>query len=170
MRFPCNASVYLRHGGPTYQRILPFPLTLVMMKLTLSCQLLSLVIAGAFVVNAQYGPDPYGKDRNGSFPHAYPGMPEGQFSPEWQNCTSMILVCAESLTHSSLYADFQVTDRLPNVTFDLGRNWAGNIPVGRSGPNNTLFFWAWEKVGQNGSLTAPAVNNTDPWIIWLQGG
>ena len=67
--------------------------------------------------------------------------------------------------------DFEVTDKLPNITDPLPRNFAGNIPVNRAGhPNDTLFFWAWEKVGQNGSLTAPAVNNTDPWIIWLQGG
>lgn len=41
------------------------------------------------------------------------------------------------------------------MTFDLGRNWAGNIPVGRTGhPNNTLFFWAFEK--EDSSLTATA--------------
>jgi carboxypeptidase D len=44
--------------------------------------------------------------------------------------------------------------------------------VNRAGhPNNTLFFWAFEHAGKNGSLAAPArANNTDPWIIWLQGG
>ncbi|KAJ7812359.1 alpha/beta-hydrolase [Mycena olivaceomarginata] len=81
-----------------------------------------------------------------SFPHAWPGQPKGNFSPEWQNY-------------------FEVTDKLP-------RNFAGNIPVNRAGhPNNTLFFWAFEHTSKNGSLTAPAdANNTDPWIIWLQGG
>ncbi|EKM50681.1 uncharacterized protein PHACADRAFT_264079 [Phanerochaete carnosa HHB-10118-sp] len=85
-----------------------------------------------------------------SFPHVYPGMPSGNFSPEWQSY-------------------FQVTQPLPNVTFPLGRNWAGNIPVDRPGhPNDTLFFWAFEK--QNGSLTANASESTEPWGIWLNGG
>ncbi|THH00602.1 hypothetical protein EW026_g1946 [Hermanssonia centrifuga] len=67
-------------------------------------------------------------------------------------------------------ADFQVTDPLPNVTFPMGRNWAGNIPVDRPGhPNNTLFFWGFEK--ENGSLTAAAnENSNEPWGIWLNGG
>lgn len=66
--------------------------------------------------------------------------------------------------------DFQVTDKMPNITFDLGRNWAGSIPVGISDrPNNTLFFWAFEK--ENGSLTAAAgERNDEPWGIWLNGG
>ncbi|KAH9945200.1 alpha/beta-hydrolase [Epithele typhae] len=82
-----------------------------------------------------------------SFPHAWPGQPEGDFNLE-------------------------VTEKLPNITGSLPRSFAGNINVNRAGhPNNTLFFWAFEKVGANGSLTAPASqNNTDPWIIWLQGG
>ncbi|KAJ6518365.1 alpha/beta-hydrolase [Mycena vulgaris] len=88
-----------------------------------------------------------------SFPHAWPGQPQGAFSPEWQNY-------------------FAVTEKLPNITGTLPRNFAGNIPVNRAGhPNDTLFFWAFEHGGKNGSLTAPAdANNTDPWIIWLQGG
>lgn len=70
------------------------------------------------------------------------------------------------IPHAFLYTDFQVTERLPNVTFDLGRNWAGNIPVGRAGPNNTLFFWAFEK--EEGSLTAGAGERSDePWGIFL---
>ncbi|KAF7358042.1 Alpha/beta-hydrolase [Mycena venus] len=89
-----------------------------------------------------------------SFPHAWPGQPKGDFSVEWQSY-------------------FEVpTANLPNITGTLPRNFAGNIPVNRAGhPNNTLFFWAFEHAGKNGSLTAPAdANNTDPWIIWLQGG
>ena len=55
---------------------------------------------------------------------------------------------------------------MPNITFPVGRNWAGNIPVDRPGhPNDTLFFWAWEK--QNGSFTA---SSDEPWGIWLNGG
>ncbi|KAH8075870.1 alpha/beta-hydrolase [Cristinia sonorae] len=86
-----------------------------------------------------------------SFPHDYPGKPSGDLSPAWQSY-------------------FQVTEKLPNITFDLGRNWAGSIPVGRAGrPNNTLFFWAFEK--ENGSLTAAAGERSDePWGIWLNGG
>ncbi|EMD39305.1 hypothetical protein CERSUDRAFT_82042 [Gelatoporia subvermispora B] len=86
-----------------------------------------------------------------SWPHAYPGMPSGDYSPEWQSY-------------------FEVTERLPNVTWDLGRNWAGNVAVNREGhPNDTLFFWAFES--SNGSLTAPAnESNNEPWGIWLNGG
>ena len=62
-----------------------------------------------------------------------------------------------------------MTERLTNVTFDLGRNWAGNIPVNRPDhPNNTLFFWAFEK--ENGSLTAAAgERNDEPWGIYTNG-
>ncbi|KAI0954566.1 hypothetical protein AcW1_006420 [Taiwanofungus camphoratus] len=86
-----------------------------------------------------------------SWPHAYPDMPKGDYSPAWQNY-------------------FEVTDPLPNVTWDLGRTFAGNIGVQRAGhPNNTLFFWAFEK--ENGSLTAGANEQSDvPWGIWLNGG
>ncbi|OSC99902.1 alpha/beta-hydrolase [Trametes coccinea BRFM310] len=88
-----------------------------------------------------------------TFPHAWPGQPNGTFSPDWQSY-------------------FEVTQKLPNITVPLPRSFAGNIPVNRTGhPNDTLFFWAFEKQGSNGTLTAPAdANNTDPWIIWLQGG
>lgn len=67
---------------------------------------------------------------------------------------------------TSLRADFQVTDSLPNVTWPLARNWAGNIPVQREGhPNDTLFFWAFES--SNNSFTAAS---NEPWGIWLNGG
>ncbi|KAH0834753.1 Alpha/Beta hydrolase protein [Lanmaoa asiatica] len=83
----------------------------------------------------------------GSWPQVYPGMPTGDYSPEWQNY-------------------FQVTEPLPNVSWPLARNWAGNIPVQRVGhPNDTLFFWAFES--SNGSFTA---NCSEPWGIWLNGG
>ncbi|KAH0834745.1 Alpha/Beta hydrolase protein [Lanmaoa asiatica] len=82
-----------------------------------------------------------------SWPHVYPGMPTSDYGPEWQNY-------------------FQVTESLPNVTWPLSRNWAGNIPVQRAGhPNDTLFFWAFES--SNGSLTT---NSSEPWGIWLNGG
>ncbi|KAH0834740.1 Alpha/Beta hydrolase protein [Lanmaoa asiatica] len=82
-----------------------------------------------------------------SWPHVYPGMPTGDYSPEWQNY-------------------FQVTKSLPNVTWPLSRNWAGNIPVQRAGhPHDTLFFWAFES--SNGSLTT---HSNEPWGIWLNGG
>ena len=62
---------------------------------------------------------------------------------------------------------------LANLTHvALSRSFAGNVPVDRPGhPNNTLFFWAFERQGANGTLTAPHdESNTEPWIIWLQGG
>ncbi|OJT14353.1 Pheromone-processing carboxypeptidase kex1 [Trametes pubescens] len=88
-----------------------------------------------------------------TFPHAWPGQPNETFSPAWQKY-------------------FEVTEKLPSIPSGLPRMFAGNIPVNRQGhPNDTLFFWAFEKAGANGTLTAPAdANNTDPWIIWLQGG
>ncbi|KAG6908972.1 hypothetical protein DXG01_002580 [Tephrocybe rancida] len=83
-----------------------------------------------------------------SFPFKYPGQPTGDFSPSWQQY-------------------FQVTQKLPNVTFSTGgRTYAGNLPVQRAGhPNNTLFFTGFEKY--TGSLTG---NNQEPWGIWLNGG
>ncbi|KAJ8469599.1 hypothetical protein ONZ45_g16841 [Pleurotus djamor] len=85
-----------------------------------------------------------------TFPHIYPGKPSGDLSPAYQSY-------------------YEVTEPLPNVTFDVGRMFAGNIPVGRQGhPNDTYFFWAFEKT--NGSLTSAANASTDPWGIWLNGG
>ncbi|PAV20228.1 alpha beta-hydrolase [Pyrrhoderma noxium] len=86
-----------------------------------------------------------------SFPHDYPGKPEGDFSPEWQEY-------------------FLVKDPLPNMTFPVNRNWAGSITVNRTNhPNDTLFFWAFES--KEGSLTSSAnANATEPWALWLNGG
>ncbi|KAE9404117.1 alpha/beta-hydrolase [Gymnopus androsaceus JB14] len=86
-----------------------------------------------------------------TFPHNYTGIPKGGYSPEWQNY-------------------FEVTHPLPNVTEPIARSFAGNIGVNRAGhPNNTLWFWAFEK--EEGSLTAPAGERDDePWLVWLQGG
>jgi carboxypeptidase D len=66
-------------------------------------------------------------------------------------------------------ADFEVNN-LPNISFSLPRNWAGNIPVNRANhPNDTLFFWAFES--ENGSLTSAAgERSNEPWGIWLNGG
>ncbi|KAJ7186601.1 alpha/beta-hydrolase [Mycena filopes] len=84
-----------------------------------------------------------------TFPHAYPGMPKTPFGPDWQKY-------------------FEVTGALPNVTTPVARSFAGNVGVNRADhPNATLFFWAFEKA--NGTLTGSA-SNTDPWIIWLNGG
>lgn len=58
---------------------------------------------------------------------------------------------------------------LPNVTFPLNRNFAGNVAVNRANhPNDTLFFWAFES--ENGSLTADAGASDKPWAVWLNGG
>lgn len=88
---------------------------------------------------------------NSSSPHNYSGIPNEPLGPAWQTY-------------------FQVTETLPNVTEPISRNFAGNIPVNRAGhPNNTLFFWAFEK--QNGSLTSSVGENSDePFLIWLNGG
>ena len=114
-----------------------------------------------------------------SFPHAWPGQPKSAFSPAWQNCKSSSQY-RQVLAHSlrlTAQLDFAVKNPLPGLNLTgraqrLPRSFAGNIPVNRAGhPNNTLFFWGFERQGTNGSLTAPAhANNTEPWIIWLQGG
>lgn len=56
------------------------------------------------------------------------------------------------------------------MTWTLPRSFAGNIGVNRAGhPNNTLYFWGFEK--ENGSLTAGADERAnEPWGIWLNGG
>ncbi|TFY62128.1 hypothetical protein EVG20_g6814 [Dentipellis fragilis] len=87
-----------------------------------------------------------------SFPQNYSNIPsEGDFSPDWQGY-------------------FQVNQGLPNISFPLSRNFAGNLPVGRANhPNNTLFFWGFETT--MGSLTVPAAQQQlSPWMIWLGGG
>ncbi|KZW00798.1 alpha/beta-hydrolase [Exidia glandulosa HHB12029] len=86
------------------------------------------------------------------WPHNYTGIPAGDYSPEWQD---YFLVN---------------TSTLPNVTFDLSRSFAGSVSTDTPGhPNNTLFFWAFEK--EDGSLTRSVnVSSDDPWLIWLNGG
>lgn len=74
-------------------------------NITLSRQLLNLAIASVVLVNAQTQYGPYGRDRNGSFPHVYPGMPAGDLSLEWQSCKSLFVVFSLSvatLTYSGL--------------------------------------------------------------------
>ncbi|KAI0675833.1 alpha/beta-hydrolase [Trametes maxima] len=107
----------------------------------------ALLILATGAVHAAYPP----RDVPSTWPHDYPGKPSGDFSPAWQSY-------------------FEVKGPLPNVSFSLPRNFAGNIPVNRAGhPNNTLFFWGFEK--ENGSLTAAATERSDePWGIWLNGG
>ena len=69
---------------------LPFALgqllAIMMMKKAHSTRalLFSLVAVSVQLVNAQ-------DDAPAStWPHAYPGMPSGDFSPEWQNCASIL--------------------------------------------------------------------------------
>ncbi|KAJ7083434.1 Alpha/Beta hydrolase protein [Mycena epipterygia] len=77
-------------------------------------------------------------------------LPTTPFGPDWQNY-------------------FEVTNlTLPNIAGPIARSFAGNVGVNRADhPNATLFFWAFEKA--NGTLTGSAAD-TDPWIIWLDGG
>ncbi|KAI0333847.1 alpha/beta-hydrolase [Cubamyces sp. BRFM 1775] len=107
----------------------------------------ALLALAAAVVHGAYPP----RDVPSTWPHDYPGKPSGDFSPAWQDY-------------------FEVKDALPNVTWTLPRSFAGNIPVNRAGhPNNTLYFWGFEK--ENGSLTAAANERAnEPWGIWLNGG
>jgi carboxypeptidase D len=103
-----------------------------------------------------------------SFPHAYPNQPSGEYSPAWQKCKHRLLVSSAFSNSLPQTSNFQVilTEQLPNVTWTLPRNWAGNIPVQRAGhDDDTLFFWAFEH--EYGSFTAAA--NDKPWAIWLNG-
>ncbi|KAF5373507.1 hypothetical protein D9757_010495 [Collybiopsis confluens] len=86
-----------------------------------------------------------------TFPHNYTGIPPGDYSTAWQKY-------------------FEVSQPLPNVTNPIARNFAGNVGVNRAGhPNNTLWFWAFER--ENGSLTVSAgERENEPWLIWLNGG
>jgi len=124
-----------------------------------------------------------------SSPHAYPGIPNNYVnfanSAAWQKCE--LLFHFILLPYSTvLNLDYLVKDPMPNVTFPLQRSFAGSVPVNRPGhPNNTLFFYAFEK--SNGSLTNQRdltspwakkirswrdvdYRNLSRWIIWLNGG
>ncbi|KAH9832569.1 alpha beta-hydrolase [Rhodofomes roseus] len=110
---------------------------------SLPLPLLAMVVSAALRLAA-------GQPTTSSWPQDYPGMPGGDYSASWQGY-------------------FEVTEPLPNVTWPVSRSFAGNIGVQREGhPNNTLFFWAFEKT--NGSLTAAAEETDEPWGIWLNGG
>jgi hypothetical protein len=89
-----------------------------------------------------------------------------QFQRELANLyySSFVLRCSTVLIPCFIL-DFEVTDPLPNITFDIGRSFAGNLPIQR-GTNLSLFYWAIEH--QNGSLTDE--KSTAPWQIWLNGG
>ncbi|KAH9929043.1 alpha/beta-hydrolase, partial [Epithele typhae] len=89
-----------------------------------------------------------------TFPNVWPGQPESPYGPEWQDY-------------------FGVQYPLPGLDgINIPRSFAGSISVNRAGhPNDTLFFWGFEKQGGNGTLTAGAGElSTEPWILWLQGG
>lgn len=110
----------------------------------------------------------YAADLPNTFPHPYSDVPSVDYGPAWQACELRHFV-SSVCTRLNNHTDFEVTDTLPNVTDSLPRSFAGNIPVNREGhPNNTLFFWAFER--SNGSLTTDAGASDDPWIIWLNGG
>ena len=83
--------------------------------------------------------------------------------------TLCCVFCLTMINASPIGAQLQqqfLVGKLPNVTFDIGNQYAGNLPVKR-GTNLTLFFWGVES--KLGSLTAPAGTNNDPWNIWLNG-
>ena len=104
------------------------------------------------------------------YPHDYPGKPKGDFSPAWQDCKCNVSAHRDPYSAYFSILDFEVKGSLPNITWPLPRTFAGNIPVDRpQHPNDTLFFWAWEK--ERGSLTSKESERQDePWGIWLQGG
>lgn len=96
-----------------------------------------------------------------TFPHAYQGIPNEnanfQDSKAWQDCKPLYSL-HQAVFLDTLLLDFLVNGTLTNVSFPLPRSFAGSIPVNRpSHPNNTLFFWGFEK--SNGSLTRAANDN-----------
>ncbi|PVF95685.1 alpha/beta-hydrolase [Serendipita vermifera] len=81
-------------------------------------------------------------------------MPTTPYGPDWQ-------------------AYYKVdTASLTGVNFPLPNTYAGSVSVNREGhEDNTLFFVAFEKEGQEGSLTAAdEERSNEPWAIWLNGG
>jgi carboxypeptidase D len=104
-----------------------------------------------------------------SWPVEYDDQPSRPYSPAWQNCAQILQIFPSYLYRCFSELDFRVGSLL-NVDWTVGRGFAGNVDVMREGhPNNTLYFWAWEK--HEGSLTAPAdPSNHEPWMIWLNGG
>ena len=79
----------------------------IMVKKALSARalLFSLVAVSVQLVNAQ------DDDPASTWPHAYPGMPSGDFSPEWQNCASILCSLGVGVkgTHTRSF-----TNRLPS--------------------------------------------------------
>lgn len=51
---------------------------------------------------------------------------------------------------------------IPNVTFDAGESYAGNLSITDDPSNpNQLWFWFWPSTN---------VNASDEIVIWLNGG
>jgi len=106
-----------------------------------------------------------------SAPFEYPGIPTAPYGPDWQSCKLFQTICPLVSTHHAvLYPDYEVKDPLPNVTWALPRSFAGSVSVNRGNhPNNTLFFYAFER--EDGSISAADGERTEePWVIWLNGG
>ena len=104
-------------------------------------------------------------------PFAYPGIPTTPYGPDWQSCMYFQAVCPLVPTHYTITSpDYEVKDPLPNVTWSMPRSFAGSVSVNRENhPNNTLFFYAFEREG--GSLSAADGERAgEPWVIWLNGG
>jgi len=80
---------------------------------------------------------------------------------------TLSLAAAQGSTGFGPYLQEQfLVGRLPNVTWSIGRQYAGNLPIQR-GTNLSLFFWGIET--KPGSLTAPPGVDKAPWNIWLNG-
>lgn len=110
-------------------------------------------------------------------PFSYPGMPTTPYGPDWRTCKLISLWGGRwcTLKYSLLTLptkDFEANATLTNVTVPLPHAYAGSVSVNRPGHlNNTLFFLAFEKEGNNGSLAAnDGERINEPWIIWLNGG
>jgi carboxypeptidase D len=106
-----------------------------------------------------------------SAPFAYPDMPTTPYGPDWQYCMRFHTSCPLVPTHHAVISpDYEVKDPLPNVTWTMPRSFAGSVSVNRTNhPNNTLFFYAYER--EDGSLSAAGGERTgEPWVIWLNGG
>ena len=60
---------------------------------------------------------------------------------------------------------YAVTDPLPVINFPLPESWAGEIPIGASYGNDTLFFWLWE--AQAGAWSDDLISESHKidWII-----
>lgn len=63
---------------------------------------------------------------------------------QFANATGCGSDCQSTLSFAGKdAAAYQVGHNIPGIHFPVKNSWAGNIPVGDSNPDATLYFWLW---------------------------